>query len=154
MTHEENPKCKACGTSQFGTGFDKKTQIFGTGQRGFGNPTWNFQTSSLSICAGSRSPRAKSSDTRSKAGLYSQIIKQTYSGSTTICEIHWSEYKPGSHRILGSIFAQGPKKWQKQIEPIGSSSLNTVMTAWHQARLPRHISYWCLTRFGQKVVVV
>ena len=148
MTYEKISQYKACKTSQFGADIDKKIQIFSKSQRGFGRSMWDIQTPSLSLCAGSRNHRGKSSDTRSQASLYGQIVKKTNSGNTTICEIYGEEHKRDSHRILGSFFAQGPGEWQKRTKIIGLSCWSTDLTDWRPARLPRLIGYWCLIRFG------
>lgn len=148
MTYEKISQYKACKTSQFGTDVDKKIRIFGKSQRGFGKSIWDFQTPSLSLCARSRNHREKSSDTRSQASLYGQIIKETNSGNTKICEIYGEEYKRDSHRILGSFFAQRPREWQKRTKIIELSCWSTDLTDWRPARLPKLIGYWCLIRFG------
>ena len=148
MTHEKISQYEVCKTSQFCTDIDKKIRIFGKSQRGFGNSIWNFQTPSLSLCAGSRNPRGKSSDTRSQASLHGQIIKETHSGNTTLCKIYGEEHKRDSHRILGSFFTQGPREWQKRTKIIKLSCWNTDLTDWGPARLSRLTGYWCLIRFG------
>ena len=148
MTYEKISQYKACKTSQFGTDIDKKIRIFGKSQRGFGNSIWNFQTPSLSLCAGSRNHREKSSDTRSQISLHSKIIKETNSGNTTLCKIYGEEHKRDNHRILGSFFTQGQREWQKRTKIIELSCWSTDLTDWRPARLPRLTGYWCLIRFG------